>query len=60
MINELNENDIEKMSEIKSYLETIKTELIMTGYHDGWTVKWLENKVVELNNKLDKFKHKFT
>ena len=47
------------MEEIKSYLDKIKTELVMSGYHDGWTVQWLKDKVIELESSLTKYKHKF-
>ena len=47
------------MEEIKDYLGKIRIELVMSGYHDGWTVKWLQDKVVELEDSLEKYKHKF-
>ncbi len=53
------EEELKRMEEIKDYLNKVKTELVMGGYHDGWTVKWLEDKVVELETQLDKYKHKF-
>lgn len=48
--------DIKRVEEIKSYLEKLKTELIMEGYQDGWTKKWLEDKVVELDGHLNRYK----
>jgi hypothetical protein len=53
------EEELNRMEKIKEYLIKIRTELVMSGYHDGWTVKWLEDKVVELESQLDKYKHKF-
>ncbi len=47
------------MEQTKNYLQKIKTELTMSGYHDGWSVKWLNDKVLELEQKLKKYKHKF-
>ena len=51
--------DIKRVEEIKAYLDKLKTELVMSDYHDGWTVEWLKNKVIELEDQLDKYKHKF-
>jgi hypothetical protein len=51
--------EFKKMEKIKNYLDKVKSELIMSGYHDGWTVKWLNDKVLELEIKLEKYKHKF-
>ncbi len=48
-----------RMEEIKNYLNKVRTELVMSGYHDGWTVKWLQDKVIELETQLDKYKYKF-
>lgn len=53
------EEELKRMEEIKDYLNKVKTELVMAGYHDGWTVKWLQDKVIELETQLDKYKHKF-
>lgn len=53
------EKELIRMEEIKDYLSKIRTELVMSGYHDGWTVKWLQDKVVEMETQLDKYKHKF-
>ena len=55
----VHQNDIKKMEEIRNYLDKIKTELVMSGYHDGWTVRWLKDKVIELEDSLSKYKHKF-
>jgi len=52
-------SEIIRMEEIKDYLGKIRIELVMSGYHDGWTVKWLQDKVVELEDSLEKYKHKF-
>lgn len=46
------------MEKTKQYLKKIKTELVMSGYHDGWSVKWLNEKVLELESRLKKYKHK--
>jgi len=56
----MNHNEeLKRMEEIKDYLNKVRIELVMSGYHDGWTVKWLQDKVVELETQLDKYKHKF-
>ena len=53
------QNECRHMEKTKQYLNKIKTELVMSGYHDGWSVKWLNDKVLELEQKLEKYKHKF-
>lgn len=53
------QNECKHMEKTKQYLNKIKTELVMSGYHDGWSVKWLNNKVLELESELEKYKHKF-
>jgi hypothetical protein len=53
------ENEYKHMEKTKQYLDKIKTELVMSGYHDGWSVKWLNDKVLELESELKKYKHKF-
>lgn len=53
------QNELEHMEKTKKYLDKIKTELVMSGYHDGWSVKWLNEKVLELESELEKYKHKF-
>jgi hypothetical protein len=55
----MHEQDVKRMEEIKEYLGKIQTEITMSGYHDGWTVKWLKEKKVELETQLERYKHKF-
>ena len=30
---------------MKEYLEKLKIELAMEGYHDGWKLKWIKDKI---------------
>lgn len=52
-------DDIKHMEKIKNQLSKLQTELVMSGYHDGWTVIWLKDKITELEDSLDKYRHKF-
>ena len=36
---------------MKKYIDKIKTELIMSGYLDGWAIRWYKNKLKELEEK---------
>jgi len=50
----------EKRKKLESYLRKIKIELSMENRLDGWTIKWLKNKIIEIETKLGKIKkHKF-
>lgn len=51
--------EVKIMEDIKSYINKMKTELVMEGYQDGWSVKWIEDKITELEDKLKKYNHKF-
>lgn len=42
-------NEIDK---IKNEISKAETELIMSGYSDGWWIIHTQEKLVELNNKL--------
>lgn len=30
----------------------------MKSYHDGWTIKWIENKIKEIETQIGLKKHK--
>lgn len=49
---ELN-NNTEEIIKLKELISKCEIELIMSGYHDGWVVKWLNNKKITLDNKLN-------
>ena len=38
---------------IKKEIESIKAELVHEGYLDGWRIKYLKNKLIELEKKLN-------
>ena len=42
---------------MEEYLTKLKTELVMKSYHDGWTAKWLKNKIKEIESQLGFKKH---
>ena len=44
---------------MKEYLKKLKIELAMEGYHDGWTLKWIKDKIKEIEEKIKLKKHKF-
>ncbi len=37
---------------LKKRIAKLKVELSMSGYHDGWTIMWITDKLVELELKL--------
>ena len=50
----------EERKKLESYLRKIKIDLSMESKLDGWTIKWLKNKITEVETKLGKIKkHKF-
>ena len=42
---------------MEEYLKKLKTELVMKSYHDGWTTKWLKNKITEIETQIGFKKH---
>ena len=36
-----------------TYLEKLKTELVMSKYLDGWTIRWIKEKIKELEAKIN-------
>lgn len=50
----------EKRKKLESYLRKIKVDLSMKDRLDGWTIKWLKEKIIDTETKLGKIKkHKF-
>ena len=52
-INKTNENNKTEKDIVEAYLKKLKTELVMSNYSDGWYVKWVEDKIKEIENRND-------
>ena len=37
---------------LKQRISKLKVELSMSGYHDGWTIMWITDKLAELELRL--------
>jgi len=48
-----------KMDKMEMYLKKLKTELVMKNYLNGWYIKWLEDKIKEVEKKIGLKKHNF-
>ena len=46
-------DEFNKLKKMLEYLDKIKVELVMSNYHDGWSVKWLNEKKVELETEIE-------
>ena len=38
---------------VNEYLRKLKVELAMSNYSDGWYVKWVEDKIKEIESRND-------
>jgi hypothetical protein len=38
---------------VNEYLKKLKIELTMSNYSDGWYVKWVEDKIKEIESRND-------
>jgi hypothetical protein len=52
-INKSNEDNKTEKDIVEAYLKKLKTELVMSNYSDGWYVKWVEDKIKEIENRND-------
>jgi len=52
-INKLNENKKSEKEIVDEYLRKLKIELAMSNYSDGWYVKWVEDKIKEIESRND-------
>ena len=52
-INKTNENNKSEKDIVKDYLKKLKVELAMSNYNDGWYVKWVEDKIKEIESRND-------
>jgi hypothetical protein len=51
------QEEIKKMEETKKYLDKLRAEMVMKGYNDGWYNQWVSDKIKELEEFLNKYKH---
>ena len=52
-INKTNENNKSEKDIVGDYLNKLKVELAMSNYNDGWYVKWVEDKIKEIESRND-------
>ena len=52
-INKTNENNKSEKDIVEDYLKKLKVELVMSNYNNGWYVKWVEDKIKEIENRND-------
>ena len=52
-INKSNENNKTEKDIVKDYLKKLKVELAMSNYNDGLYVKWVEDKIKEIESRND-------
>ena len=52
-INKSNENKKSEKEIVDEYLRKLKIELAMSNYSDGWYVKWVEDKIKEIESRND-------
>ena len=43
---------IDEIKNIKIYISKLETELVMSGYNNGWLNIWYKEKIKELKSKL--------
>lgn len=47
----------EEIEKIEKYLQKLKVELVMSNYSNGWFIDWVEDKMVELKDRLNQLKN---
>ena len=52
-INKSNETKKTEKEIVDDYLKKLKVELAMSNYSDGWYVKWVEDKIKEIESRND-------
>lgn len=52
-INKSNETKKTEKEIVDDYLRKLKIELAMSNYINGWYVKWVEDKIKEIENRND-------
>ena len=52
-INKLNDTKKTEKEIVDDYLRKLKIELAMSNYTNGWYVKWVEDKIKEIESRND-------
>ena len=52
-LNKSNENKKSEKEIVDEYLRKLKVELAMANYSNGWYVKWVEDKIKEIESRND-------
>ena len=52
-INKLNDTKKTEKEIVDDYLRKLKIELAMSNYANGWYIKWVEDKIKEIENRND-------
>ena len=52
-INKTNENKKSEKEIVDEYLRKLQVELAMANYSNGWYVKWVEDKIKEIESRND-------
>ena len=52
-INKSNENKKSEKEIVDEYLRKLKIELAMSNYTNGWYIKWVEDKIKEIESRND-------
>ena len=52
-INKSNDTKKSEKEIVDDYLRKLKIELAMSNYTNGWYVKWVEDKIKEIENRND-------
>jgi hypothetical protein len=52
-LNKSNENKKSEKEIVDEYLRKLKIELAMSNYTNGWYVKWVEDKIKEIESRND-------
>tara|TARA_B100001287_G_C22683448_1_gene531872 strand:- start:3831 stop:3989 length:159 start_codon:yes stop_codon:yes gene_type:complete len=47
----------EEIKKIEKYLQKLEVELVMSEYSNGWLIKWVEDKMLELEDRLKQLKN---
>jgi hypothetical protein len=52
-INKSNETKKTEKEIVDDYLRKLKIELVMSNYTNGWYIKWVEDKIKEIESRND-------
>ena len=48
---------MKNIKKLKEELLKVKTQLVMRGYLDGWSIKWYEKKLNKLTHQLQELEN---